>query len=369
MESRKYTVSNSSWAGVSPEDWFDWKWQYNNRIQTITQLAGCFNVAPAKLEECRNVARYYPFSITPYYFSLINAADENDPIRLQCFPDQKETNFSLGGITDPLEEERDMPVSGLVHRYPDRCVAVITNICATYCRHCNRKRLWKIDAMECNRGYLRRMIDYISRTSHVREVIVSGGDPLTMKESTLEWFLGSLRSIPHVEVLRVGSRIPAVMPMRITRQLCSMLRKYRPLWFNTQFNHPNEITPEAERACEMLLEAGVPVSNQSVLLRGINDNYETMRDLLYRLQRISVRPYYLFHCDPVKGADHFRTDILSGISIMEKLWRNISGLCIPQYVYDVPGGKGKFPLHPFSLFPAERLETDEHFFDEKDEVN
>jgi lysine 2,3-aminomutase len=299
----------------------------------------------------------------------MNTADENDPIRLQCFPDQKETTFSLGGVTDPLEEERDMPVSGLVHRYPDRCVAIITNICATYCRHCNRKRMWKIDVMESNRRYLRHMIDYISKTSHIREVIVSGGDPLTMKESTLEWFLGSLRSIPHVEVLRIGSRIPVVMPMRITRQLCSMLRRYRPLWFNTQFNHPKEITPESGRACEMLLEAGIPVSNQSVLLRGVNDNYETMRDLDQGLQRISVRPYYLFQCDPVKGADHFRTDISSGIHIMEKLWKNVSGLCIPQYVYDIPGGRGKFPLHPFSPFPAERLEADEHFFDKRDKVN
>ena len=326
-------------------------------------------MTPAKLAKWGTVAGYYPFCITPYYFSLMNAADENDPIRLQCLPDRKETNFSPGHLTDPLEEKRDMPVSGLVHRYPDRCVVIITNICATYCRHCNRKRMWKSNAMKYNTGYLRRMIDYISRTSRIREVIVSGGDPLTMKESTLDWFLGSLRSIPHVEVLRIGSRIPVVMPMRITRQLCSMLHKYRPLWFNTQFNHPNEITPEAGRACEMLLEAGIPVSNQSVLLKGINDNYETMKDLLYGLQRISVRPYYLFHCDPVKGTDHFRTDILSGIHIMEKVWRNVSGLCIPQYVYDIPGGKGKFPLHPFSLFPAERLESGEYFFDKTDEVN
>ncbi|HYA15733.1 MAG TPA: KamA family radical SAM protein [Syntrophales bacterium] len=369
MKYKNHTNSIGSWAGVSQKEWLDWKWQYNNRIQTIAQLAGCFNVTPARLNEWRTVAGYYPFSITPFYFSLMNATDVNDPIRLQCFPDQKETNFSLGGATDPLEEERDMRVSGLVHRYPDRCVALVTNICATYCRHCNRKRMWKIDAREYNKGYLRSMVDYISRSPHVREVIVSGGDPLTMKENTLEWFLRSLRSIPHVEVLRIGSRIPVVMPMRITRQLCYMLHKYRPLWFNTQFNHPNEITPEAGRACEMLLEAGVPVSNQSVLLRGINDSYETMRELLYGLQRISVRPYYLFHCDPVKGTDHFRTDISSGMRIMEKLWKNVSGLCIPQYVYDVPGGKGKFPLHPFSSFPAERLKTDEHFFDKRDKVN
>jgi len=369
MKSKNHTTSLSLWAGVSTEDWYNWKWQYNNRIRTITQLVRVLSETPATLEEWRTVARSYPFSITPFYFSLMNTADEKDPVRLQCFPDQKEDNFLPGSVADPLEEERDMPVPGLVHRYPDRCVAIITNICATYCRHCNRKRMWKRDRMEYNKGYLRRMIDYVSKTLYIREVIVSGGDPLTMGEGALEWFLKSLRSISHIDVLRIGSRIPVVMPMRITRQVCSMLRKYRPLWFNTQFNHPREITPEAARACEMLLEAGIPVSNQSVLLRGVNDNYETMRDLLYGLQRISVRPYYLFQCDTVRGADHFRADIGSGIEIMEKLWRNISGLCIPQYVFDVPGGRGKIPLYPLSLFPVKSLETDEHFFDKRGEVN
>ena len=369
MESKNLTISIASWADVLPKDWYDWKWQYNNRISTIPQLTRVSNVTPTTFEKWRTVVSSYPFSITPFYFSLINVADENDPLRIQCFPDQKEIDFSLGGVADPLEEERDMPVPGLVHRYPDRCLTIITNTCATYCRHCNRKRMWKRTGTEDNRRYLPRMIDYISKTLSIREVIISGGDPLTMEESSLEWFLGSLRSIPHVEVLRIGSRIPVVMPMRITRQLCSMLRKYRPLWLNTQFNHPNEITPEAARACEMLLEAGIPISNQSVLLRGVNDNYETMRDLLYGLQRISVRPYYLFQCDPVKGTDHFRTDIYSGIKIMEKLWRNISGLCVPQYVVDIPGGKGKFPLYPPSLFSEEGTKTDEHFFDKRGEVN
>ena len=362
-------VSVKSWAHVSSKDWNDWKWQYDNRIQTIPQLTRALGESSATLKEYSTVVRSYPLCITPFYFSLMNVADGNDPIRLQCFLDRKEIEFSLGGVDDPLEEVRDMPVPGLIHRYPDRCVVIITNSCATYCRHCNRKRMWKKKIAEDYRAYLVRMIEYVSKTPVIREVIVSGGDPLTADEGTLDWFLGSLRAIAHIEVLRVGSRIPVVMPMRITRQLCLILHKYRPLWFNTQFNHANEITPEAARACEMLLEAGIPVSNQTVLLRGVNDNYEMMRDLFYGLQRISVRPYYLFQCDPVKGTDHFRTDIQSGIKIMEKLWRNVSGLCLPQYVFDVPGGKGKYPLYPVSDFLAKGLKTNEYFFDKRGEVN
>lgn len=195
------------------------------------------------------------------------------------------------------------------------------------------------------------MVDYVTRTPALREVIVSGGDPLLISDGLLDWFLGALRTIPHVEVLRIGSRIPVTLPMRITPELCAVLKRHRPLWFNTQFNHAMEITEESARACEMLLEAGIPVSNQSVLLRGVNDDYESMRDLLYGLERISVRPYYLFQCDPVRGTDHFRADIWTGMEIMERLWRNISGLCLPRYVLDCPGGRGKIPLQPFSLLP------------------
>ncbi len=369
MKSISRDISFGLQADVSPHDWYDWKWQYNNRIKTIPQLAGVLGKTPASLREYTTVVRTYPVNITPFYLSLINIVDEKDPMRLQCFPDLREIEFSIDGVDDPLAEGRDMPVPGLVHRYPDRCVTIITNICATYCRHCNRKRLWKRSATGDYRGYLKQMIDYVSQTSSIREVIVSGGDPLTVGEDILDWFLGSLRSISHVDVLRIGSRVPVVMPMRVNRGLCSMLRKHRPLWLNTQFNHPKEITREAAGACEMLLEAGIPVSSQSVLLRGVNDNYEAMRDLFYGLQRISVRPYYLFQCDPVKGADHFRTDIRQGVQIMEKLWRNISGLCLPQYVLDVPGGKGKYPLYPFRDSLMKDLETGEHFFDRKQKVD
>jgi lysine 2,3-aminomutase len=196
------------------------------------------------------------------------------------------------------------------------------------------------------------MVDYIARTVALREVILSGGDPLLLPEDLLDWFLCALRAIPHVEVLRIGSRTPVTLPMRINQRLCAMLKRYRPLWFNTQFNHIREITPDSTRACEMLLMSGIPVSNQSVLLKGINDDYETMRELLCGLERISVRPYYLFQCDPVRGANHFGTELSQGMDIMSRLWHNVSGLCLPRYVVDCPGGKGKIPLQPFTLLPA-----------------
>lgn len=335
---------------VPAHEWNDWRWQFRNRVRSLSGLAGLLRVPVTALSSWRRVLQAYPVAITPYYLSLFNPADEDDPLRRQCFPDPREINFSLGGVEDPLSEERDMPVPGLIHRYPDRCLAIVTNTCAVYCRHCNRKRLWKKVAPSA-KDRLQAMIDYVRRTPELREVIISGGDPLMIPEETLDWFLGSLKSLPNVEVLRIGSRAPVTLPMRITGKLCAMLRKHRPLWLNTQFNHSREITPESAQACQLLLEAGIPVSNQSVLLKGVNDDYETMKDLLYSLERIAVRPYYLFQGDPVRGTDHFRTDIWVGMELMEKLWRNISGLCLPRFVIDSPGGRGKIPLQPFSLLP------------------
>jgi lysine 2,3-aminomutase len=349
-------------SGASFEEWNDWKWQFRNRVRSLGKLASMSNSPISSLAPCEPVLRAYPVAITPYYLSLLNPADENDPLRRQCFPDPRELTFSLGGVPDPLDEEKDMPVPGLIHRYPDRCLAIVTGTCAVYCRHCNRKRMWLEKKSGRTRERLQAMVDYVARTTALREVIVSGGDPLLISEPLLDWFLGALRAIPHVEVLRIGSRAPVTLPMRITPELCAMLKRHRPLWLNTQFNHRLEITEEAAKACEMLLEAGIPVGNQSVLLKGVNDDYDSMRELLYGLERISVRPYYLFQCDPVQGTDHFRADIWTGMEIMERLWRNISGLCLPRYVLDCPGGRGKIPLQPFSLLP-ERGEGAKHSFD------
>ena len=350
-------------GGVSVGEWNDWKWQFRNRVRSLRQLASVLNRPVASLAPCGLVLRTYPIAITPYYLSLLDPADENDPLRRQCFPDPRELNFSLGGVEDPLDEERDMPVPGLIHRYPDRCLAIVTEICATYCRHCNRKRFWSQLTHLSFKTRLQKMIRYISESPQIREVIISGGDPLILDDRTLEMFLASLQAIPHIEVLRIGSRIPVVMPMRITKELCRILKRYRPLWFNTQFNHPSEITPESTRACNMLQESGIPVSNQSVLLKGVNDSPKVMNDLLYGLQKISVRPYYLFHCDPARGCAHFRTDPQAGIAMMEKMWRQCSGLCLPQYVLDVPGSSGKIPLNVMSEAIKIDLRKHQHFFD------
>jgi lysine 2,3-aminomutase len=278
----------------------------------------------------------------------MDAGDPLDPIRRQCVPDTREIT-SEGGVEDPLEERAHSPVPGLIHRFRDRCLVIVTNRCAVYCRHCNRKRLWHEREKILTPHELTAMAGYIEKRPAIREVILSGGDPLTLSDGRLERILARLQAIEHVEVLRIGSRMPVVLPMRITERLCGVLRRYRPLWFLTQFNHPREITPEAAAACGRLLEAGIPVLNQSVLLKGINDNFRIMRQLLYGLERISVKPYYLFQCEPVKGADHFRVDIWEGMRMMEKLWKTTSGLCLPRYVADMPGTKGKVPLQPVSF--------------------
>ncbi len=302
----------------------------------------------------------YRWAATPYYLSLIDWSDPDDPVRRQCIPDLKEITFCLDGSEDdPLEEERHMPVPHLIHRYGDRALLLATGICATYCRHCNRKRFWASRPRVINRRALNAVIGYLSDHPGIREVIVSGGDPLTMGSTHIDRILSALRTVKHLEVIRMGSRVPVVMPMRITRRLCRVLARYRPLWLNTHFNHPREITREAELACNMLQRHGIPVSNQTVLLKGINDNKEIIKGLFCRLQAIMVRPYYLFHCDAVRGTDHFRTGLHKGIGIMKALLGNIGGMCLPTLVVDLPGGGGKVPLTPDYLI---RMDRDEAVF-------
>ncbi|PKN73421.1 MAG: lysine 2,3-aminomutase [Deltaproteobacteria bacterium HGW-Deltaproteobacteria-10] len=358
----KNRKSASRLIKTSDESWQDWRWQFKNRITKPEILANLLQEPAAKSEELKRTAAVYRLAITPYYFSLINRDNENDPIKRQCLPDSQEILHTTSSA-DPLEEDSHMPVPKLVHRYPDRCLAIVTEICATYCRHCNRKRFWSSSQQISLKKRLKNMIGYISESTQIREVIISGGDPLTLEDNALEYLLVALRSIPHVEVLRIGSRAPVVMPMRITPDLCRILKRARPLWFNTQFNHPAEITADSARACNMLLEAGIPVSNQSVLLAGINDSTEVMRNLLYGLQKISVRPYYLFHCDPVRGCEHFRTDVRTCMVMMENIWRQCSGLSLPQYVLDVPGSTGKIPLNVMSRAIKKDLQKHQHFFD------
>ena len=353
----------SFFKNATVRDWQDWRWQFKNRLTKVAQLDHFPGGAVLRTEKLNAVTAVYPMAITPYYLSLIQIDDENDPVRAQCIPDLREISCYKDYLDDPLEEDIHMPVPKLIHRYPDRCLAIVTEVCLTYCRHCNRKRFWPQSAPLSLKTRLKKIIPYISESRQIREVIISGGDPLIFDDQTIETLLASLKAIPHIEVLRIGSRAPVVMPMRITKEFCRMLKRYRPLWFNTQFNHPAEITPESIRACNMIQESGIPVSNQSVLLHGVNDSPDVMRNLLYGLQKISVRPYYLFHCDPVKGCEHFHTDLKSGITMMEKIWSQCSGLSLPQYVLDLPGSTGKMPLNTMSGTINNDLQTHQHYFD------
>jgi lysine 2,3-aminomutase len=337
------THRESLFPGVPDEDWNDWHWQFRNRITSLTQLARYVTLPEERLQQLREVTRSFRMGITPYYLSLADPADPHDPIARQSLPAFEEYLYRNTGEDDPLHEEHSA-VPGLTHRYPDRVLLVISNTCSMYCRHCTRKRIMAEGAVRS--VDLDRMIAYIERHTEIRDVIVSGGDPLMLSTARIEEVLRRIRAIPHVQIIRIGTRVPCVLPQRVDAELCEMLGKYHPLWINVQFNHPRECTPEAGRACDLLLRAGIPLNNQSVLLRGVNDDAATMRALIHGLLRMRVRPYYLFQCDPVRGSEHFRTPIARGIEILEHLRGHTSGLAVPTYVIDLPGGGGKVPVGP-----------------------
>lgn len=332
---------------IPDELWNDWKWQFKNRITDIERLSRFFFNFPQKdLMELRAVTSRYPMAITPYYFCLINFDDPHDPIAKQAIPSLEEITLSKWGKEDPLAESRDSVVPGLVHRYPDRVLMVVTDVCPMLCRHCTRKREWHKGFWIRPRSEIEQMLEYIRKNPHIRDVVISGGDPLTLSNSRLEEIISKLREIPHVEIIRIGTRVPVVMPQRIDDELCDILSKYGPIWINVQFNHPNEVTSEAARACEKILRAGVPLNNQTVLLKGINDSVEIQKKLSHDLLKIRVRPYYLFHADEVEGTEHFRTSIDAGIGIIEGLRGHTSGLGVPVFVVDLPEGGGKVPVQP-----------------------
>ncbi len=333
--------------GLVPEEsWNDWKWHFRNRITTVDELARLIPLSAREQAQFKLVTLKYPLSITPYYLSLIDADNPGDPIRKQAVPCFQEIALSGFGTEDPLEEKRDSVVPGLVHRYPDRVLMVLTDLCAMLCRHCTRKREWRHGGWVRTQSEIEAMLNYIRSNKGVRDVILSGGDPLTLSTRRLEEVISKLRQIEHVEIIRIGTRFPVVLPQRIDDELCAMLSKYGPIWVNTHFNHPREITPESALACDKLLRSGVPVNNQTVLLRGVNDTPETQLKLCQALLRIKVRPYYLFQCDEVQGTEHFHTPVGTGIKIMERMRGHTSGLAIPTFVIDLPGGGGKVPLQP-----------------------
>lgn len=331
---------------VTDEQWNDWKWQVKNRIETLDELKKYVKLTEEEEEGIRESLKTLRMAITPYYLSLIDQNDPYDPIRRQCIPTITETHISKADLLDPLSEDEDSPVPGLTHRYPDRVLFLITDMCSMYCRHCTRRRFAGQHDCQSPADRIQQGIDYIARTPQVRDVLLSGGDALMVNDNMLESIIQRLRAIPHVEIIRLGTRTPVVCPQRITDNLCNMLKKYHPIWVNTHFNHPHEITPESSAACERLANAGIPLGNQSVLLRGVNDCTYVMKDLVRKLVKIRVRPYYIYQCDLSMGLEHFRTPVSKGIEIIEALRGHTSGFAVPTFVIDAPGGGGKTPVMP-----------------------
>ena len=332
------------WADVPDSQWEDWRWQLSHRLNSMEELSQIINLTPEEEEGARSAL--FRVDVTPYFASLIDADDPNCPIRRQVIPTAKELDAFDGQHEDSLNEDGHSPVPGLVHRYPDRVLMLITTQCASYCRYCTRSRIVGDPSANFGRADYDRQIDYIARTPAVRDVLLSGGDPLVLPPKVLEDILSRLRAIEHVEIIRIGSRVPVFMPQRITPELVAMLRQHHPLWMNLHFNHAKELTPEVAQAVALLADAGIPLGGQTVLLAGVNDSVEVMTELVRKLVKNRVRPYYLYQCDLVEGAGHFRTTVSKGIEIIEGLRGHTSGYAIPTYVVDAPGGGGKIPVMP-----------------------
>ena len=337
---------NDLFKDIPTEDWNDWKWHLRNRIQTVEDIQKFMKLEADDEEAIRKCLGKLRMAITPYYLSLINLDDPADPIRIQAVPTIYELSTAKEEMEDPLHEDTDSPVKGLTHRYPDRALLLITDQCAMYCRHCTRRRFAGQNDVALPMEQVEAAIDYIATKPEIRDVLLSGGDCMLLSDDKLEHIIKRLRAIPHVEIVRMGSRLPVVLPQRITDDLCNMLKKYHPIWVSTHFNHPDEITPEAAAACKKLADAGIPVQNQSVLVAGVNDCVHVMKDLVQKLVKIRVRPYYIYQCDLSQGLSHLRTPVAKGIEIIEGLRGHTSGYSIPTYVVDAPGGGGKIPVMP-----------------------
>ena len=334
---------------VTNAQWSDWTWQLKHSIRDLDTCEKLLNVQfpPAQRREIERTLEKFPLAITPYYLSLIDTKNlENDPIYKQAFPSPAELTVVRTDMPDPLHEDLDSPVPGITHRYPDRVLFLVSNTCSMYCRHCTRKRrVGDVDSVP-NRQEIQKGIEYIRQTPAIRDVLLSGGDPFLLTDDYLDWILGQLHAIDHVEVIRIGTRTPVVLPFRITDNLVRVLKKHHPLWINTHFNHPRELTRSARAALAKLADAGIPLGNQSVLLAGVNDCPRIIRALVHGLVRNRVRPYYLYQCDLSEGLSHFRTPVGKGIEILESLIGHTSGFCVPTYVIDAPGGGGKIPIMP-----------------------
>jgi lysine 2,3-aminomutase len=337
----------SAWAHVSDQDWNDWKWQLKNRVTTVEQLQKLIpNLAPEELAGAKLANTKLAMAITPHFFSLIDVEDVNCPIRRQVIPREEETHTAAWEMSDPCGEDSHSPVSGLVHRYPDRVLFLVTDRCASYCRYCTRARLVSNATGYDFHAEFDKQLDYIRKTPQIRDVLLSGGDPLLFSDEKLEYLLSQLRAIPHVEFIRIGTRIPIFLPQRITAELCAMLKQYHPLFISVHSNHPRELTTEVRDALGRLADAGIPLGNQSVMLKHVNDSPEIMKAHVQKLLMCRVRPYYIYQCDLIAGSAHLRTSVRRGLEIMEQLRGHTTGYAVPQYVIDAPGGGGKVPVNP-----------------------
>ena len=334
---------------ASDAEWNDWRWQSRYRFRTFKQLDRVLQLSDDERTALNQGGMMLPVGITPYYMSLLSADDHNQPLRRTVMPSPNEFVRSLGEADDPLGEDGHSPVPGLVHRYPDRVLLLALDFCSTYCRYCTRSRVVGHGEIAPSEERLEAIFHYLENATQVRDVLISGGDPLALSEDKLDMILGRLRSIPHIEFVRIGTKMPAVLPQRITPELCRVLRKYHPLWMSIHFLHPDECTPESARACGMLADAGIPLGSQTVLLKGVNDEVDTMKRLMHKLLMMRVRPYYLYQCDPISGSAHFRTPVAKGLEIIRGLRGHTTGYAVPTYVIDAPGGGGKIPLQPESV--------------------
>jgi lysine 2,3-aminomutase len=342
------------WKEATQEEWDDWRWQLRHRVTRAEPLKLILNLSPEEIEAIEASKGRMATAITPYFAKLMDRNDSNCPIRRQAIPTMAEFHLSPADLFDPCAEDENSPVHGLVHRYPDRVLLLVTDKCAVYCRYCTRRRMVGSSEKCITPQELDEAVAYIQATKKVRDVLISGGDPLLFEDDHLESILAKVRKVPHVEIIRIGTRVPVTLPQRITPSLTAMLKKYHPLWISIHFSHPKEITKETRRACAMLAEVGIPLGSQTVLLRGINDRPVVMKRLMHELLKIRVRPYYIYQCDLAMGTEHFRTPIAVGINIIEKLRGHTTGYAVPSFVIDAPGGGGKIPVGPTYMISQDK---------------
>jgi lysine 2,3-aminomutase len=331
---------------VPDKDWNDWRWQTRHRVRKLDQIERMLVLSDDEREALVKGESMLPVGITPYYMSLLDRENALQPLRRTVIPVTGEFLRTPGEADDPLGEDGHSPTPGLVHRYPDRVLLLALDFCSTYCRYCTRSRVVGHGEIMPSEVRLEKAFEYIRQTPQIRDVLISGGDPLALSEDKLDWILGNLRAIPHLEFIRIGTKMPAVLPQRVTPALIKVLKKYHPLWMSVHFLHPDECTPEAIVACNRLADAGIPLGSQTVLLKGVNDDVQVMKDLCHRLLMMRVRPYYIYQCDPISGSAHFRTSVSKGLEIIEGLRGHTTGYAVPTYVIDAPGGGGKIPLQP-----------------------